>query len=343
MWPNAHWYQCAQVELPRLEVVTQSDQSGGLSITSSAPMRPNSRDWNRGFSDGYGTVLWRDSVGNRGNGAVVPTNLTPLLSARAMCSLVWEDDGTDAFEDDFVCSIAPFTLTFPSSGQISHSSPCDDGGQEPTWNFTYMSTPTRIGTCRGKTTSTAPRSFWNAWAWTNSDDHNGASEYYINFNGHHITANPLPIGPAAWNQGWTAPRSLDDNSSELIGITLKICRGDTLDLWKDDSGSSSAPDDYICSLPMPDDTPAQQTTESGASVDLACNGNPANGDHDVLALRLRVLPNPKYTVAGTVLNPDGTIKRSALALQEFDPYSTGCGFFCTIQKYRYMLNPCRRQ
>jgi hypothetical protein len=82
---------------------------------------------------------------------------------------------------------------------------------------------------------------------------------------------------------------------------LKICRGDTLfDVWEDDGTGSSAPDDYICSLPILDTTPAPSTAETDTSVALTCNGT--GSDHDQLKLWLRVVPNPKYTIAGSILN-----------------------------------------
>jgi hypothetical protein len=85
VWPNAHWYSCKQVYLDHLYVTTQGDQSGGSEYYIVRTNPTNSRDWNRGFSDAYGTRIWADPVGNRGNDVTVPINVTTSL-CRAMRS-----------------------------------------------------------------------------------------------------------------------------------------------------------------------------------------------------------------------------------------------------------------
>jgi len=334
-WPSAHWYNCADVLVDNIYVTSQGDQSGGSEYYINRSNSANGAGWSASISDGWGERLWTDPVGGRVAGATISIGLTRTLCEGDTLA-IWEDDGSDLRVDDFVCNLAP--LTAPSS-QTLNSWSCADGG-DTSLLLRFRVIPDAEQDWLGRNDYNCAELYLDNLEVIQSDDHNGASEYYINLNGHHWTLGGLFFqNPAAGTRIWTDSGSANSGDTRTINTTwYRVCRGDTLDIWEDDSGHSL--DDYICSLPMLDNPTAglPAATAEGVSVDLTCNGT--GDDHDRLELRMTIRPNPKYMIAGAILNADGTVKHSGLPIQNFEAYDYGCIFgFCQRKEYRHMHYP----
>ncbi len=334
-WPSAFWYNCADVIVDNIYVNAQGDQSGGSEYYINRSNAANAAEWAEFPSDAFGERLWTDPVGGRAAGATVVVGLTRTLCEGDTLS-VWEDDGTDFRVDDYVCNLAP--LAYASSPTLTGFT-CADGG-DTTLTIYFRVVPNAQQEWLGRNDYNCAEVYLDTLTVTLSDDHNGASEYYINLNGHHLTFGGLLFeNPAAGTRLWTDSGSANSGDVRTVNTTVaRVCRGDTLNVWEDDSGHSL--DDSVCSLPMLDN-PANGlpgALAEGASVDLTCNGT--GDDHDQLTLRMTVRPNPKYMVAGAILNADGTVKVSGLALQNFEAYDYGCYFsICLRKEYRHMHYP----
>ncbi|MCB0056289.1 MAG: hypothetical protein KDE45_04650, partial [Caldilineaceae bacterium] len=335
LWSNAHWYNCAEVYVDRISIIAQGDQSGGSEYYINRTNQANTGGWNENFSNGWGERLWADPIGNRTAGTTVAVGQTFTLCEGDVFA-IWEDDGTDFRADDYVCAISPLSA---ASSTTLISQPCADGGD--TFLTVYFHViPDPNQDWLGRDNYNCAEVYLESLTVLQSDDHNGASEYYINLNGHHLTPGGVGLlqNPAVGTRIWTDPGSANSGDTRLVNVTYpRICRGDTLDVWEDDSGHSL--DDSICSLNMLD-TPSNglpAATAAGVSVDLTCNGT--GNDNDRLVLRLKITPNPKYMLAGALLNADGTVKQGGLVLQNAEPYGAACVFGCLRTEYRAMLYP----